>query len=134
MPSSITVAHEETLRTWANTYIRAVRQRTVYQGTTMAKAGTLPHYLYTAKISEVAKTTEEYSIPLIVSTDVSTAVVNEKEVVIEEVQEDDNEKPDEFEPSSDEEEELEIMRIRTLQLVQQMLQVLMKDRYSWLVV
>ena len=134
MPSSITVAHEETLRTWANTYIRAVRQRTVYQGTTMAKAGTLPHYLYTAKISEVAKTTEEYSIPLIVSTDVSTVVVNEKEVVIEEVQEDDNEKPDEFEPSSDEEEELEIMRIRTLQLVQQMLQVLMKDRYSWLVV
>ena len=134
MPSSITVAHEETLRTWANTYIRAFRQRTVYQGTTMAKAGTLPHYLYTAKISEVAKTTEEYSIPLIVSTDVSTAVVNEKEVVIEEVQEDDNEKPDEFEPSSDEEEELEIMRIRTLQLVQQMLQVLMKDRYSWLVV
>ena len=107
MPSSITVADEETLRTWANTYIRTVRQRTVYQETTMAKTGTLLHYLYIAKISEVVETTEEYSIPLIVSTDVSTAVVNEKEVVIEEVQEDDNEKSGEFEPSSDEEEELD---------------------------
>ena len=68
---------------------------------------TLPHYLYIAKISEVVETTEEYSIPLIVSTDVSTAVVNEKEVVIEEVQEDENEKSGEFEPSSDEEEELD---------------------------
>ena len=29
VPSSITVADEETLRTWANTYTRAVRQRTV---------------------------------------------------------------------------------------------------------
>ena len=38
-------------------------------------------------------------------TDVSTAVVNEKEVVIEGVQEDDNEKSDEFEASSDEKEE-----------------------------
>ena len=44
---------------------------------------------------------------MIVLTDVSTAVVNEKEVVIEEVQEDDNEKLNEFEPSSDEEEELD---------------------------
>ena len=44
---------------------------------------------------------------MIVLTDVSTAVVNEKEVVIEEVQEDDNEKSDEFEPSNDEEEELD---------------------------
>ena len=98
VPSSITVADEETLRTWANTYTRAVRQRTVCHGTTMAKTGTLSNYLYTAKIIEVAETTEEYSIPLIVPTDVSTAVVNKKEVVIEEVQEDDNEKPDEFKP------------------------------------
>ena len=89
------------------TYTRAVHQRTVRQETTMAKIGTLPHYLYTAKIREVAETTEEYSIPLIVPTDVSTAVVNEKEVVIEEVQEDDNEKSDEFKPSSNEEEELD---------------------------
>ena len=73
----------------------------------MVKPGTLPHYLYTAKISEVAETTEEYSIPLIVPIDVSTAVVNEKEVAIKEVQEDDNEKSDEFEPPSDEEEELD---------------------------
>ena len=29
VPSSITVADEKTLRTWANTYTRAVRQRTV---------------------------------------------------------------------------------------------------------
>ena len=42
-----------------------------------------------------------------VPTDVSTAVVNEKQVVIEEVQEDDNEKSDEFEPTSDAEEELD---------------------------
>ena len=33
--------------------------------------------------------------------------MNEKEVVIKEVQEDDNEKSDEFEPSIDEEEELD---------------------------
>ena len=101
MPSSITVADEETLWTWANTYRRAVRknrQRTVRQETKLARTGTLPHYLYTAKISEVAETAEENSIPLIVLTDVSTAVVNKKEVVIEEVQEDDNEKSDEFEP------------------------------------
>ena len=69
MPSSITVADEETLQTWANTYTRVVRPRTVHQETTMAKTGALPHYLYTAKISEVAETTEEYSIPLIVPTD-----------------------------------------------------------------
>ena len=43
----------------------------------MAKTGTLPHYLYKAKISEEAETAEEYSIPLIVPTDVSTGVVNE---------------------------------------------------------
>ena len=107
VPSSVTAVHEETLRTWANTYTRAVRQRTVRQETTIAKTGTLPHYLYTAKISEVAETTEEYSIHLIVLIDVSTAVVNEKEIVIEEVHEDDNEKPDEFELSSDEKEELD---------------------------
>ena len=85
MPSSITVAVEETLWTWANTYRRAVRknrQRTVRQETTMAKTGTLSHYLYTAKISEVDETTEEYLIPLIVPTDVSAAIVKEKEVVI----------------------------------------------------
>ena len=107
VPSSITVAVEETLRTWANTYTRAVHQRTVRQETTMSKTETLPHYLYTAKISEIAQITKEYSIPLIVPTDVSTAVVNEKEVVIEGVQEDDNEKSDEFKHSSDEEEELD---------------------------
>ena len=107
VPSSTTNADEETLRTWANTYTRAVHQRTVCQETTMAKTGTNPHYLYTAKISEIAEATEEYSILLIVLTDVSTAVVKEKEVVIKEVQEDGNEKSDEFETSSDPEEELD---------------------------
>ena len=43
----------------------------------MAKTGALPHYLYKAKISEAAETTEEYSILLIVPTYVSTGVVNE---------------------------------------------------------
>ena len=42
--SSIAVADEETLWTWANT--RAVRQRTVHQEITMAKTRTLAHYLY----------------------------------------------------------------------------------------
>ena len=46
VPSSTSVADEETLRTWANTYTRAVRQRTVHQETTMVKTGTLPHYLH----------------------------------------------------------------------------------------
>ena len=107
VPSSITVADEETLRTWANTNTRAVCQRTVRQKTTMAKTGTLPYYLYTAKISEGAETTEEYFDPLDSATDVSPAKVNEKEVVIKEVQKDDNDKSDKFEPSSDEEEELD---------------------------
>ena len=106
-PSSITAADEETLRTRANTYTRAVRQRTVRQETTMSKTETLSQYLYPAKISEVAETTEEYSILLIVPTNVSTAVVNEKEIVIEEVLKDDNEKSDEFEPSSDKKKELD---------------------------
>ena len=44
---------------------------------------------------------------MIVPTDVSPAEVNEKEVVIKEVHEDDNDKSDEFEPSSDGEEELD---------------------------
>ena len=49
VPSSITVADEETSRTWANTYTRAVRQRTVRQETIMANTGTLLHFLYTAR-------------------------------------------------------------------------------------
>ena len=53
-------------------------------------------------------TDEEYLIPMIVLTAVATAVVNEKEIFIEEVQENDNEKSDEFEPSSQEGEELDI--------------------------
>lgn len=44
---------QEKLQTWANSYTRAVRQRTVRQETTMAKMGTLPHYLYSNSISKV---------------------------------------------------------------------------------
>ena len=43
---------EELMRHWAKMYGRAVRQRTNRQQTTMAKAGTLPPYLY-----EVTSTT-----------------------------------------------------------------------------
>ena len=131
--SSITVADEEALQIWANTYTRAFRQRTVHQETTMAKTGTLPHYLYTAKISEVPETNEEYSIQLMVLTDVSTAVVSEKEVVIKEVQKDDKEKSDEFEPSSDEEEELYNAH-PNIATSSKDVAALMKDCYSWLVV
>ena len=49
------------MRTWADSYTQAVRQRTGCQETTMAKTETLPHYLYSNKISEVARTTETYS-------------------------------------------------------------------------
>ena len=34
------------LRGWASSYGAAVRQRTVYQETTMVKHGTLPEYMY----------------------------------------------------------------------------------------
>ena len=44
---SIGAKNEEILQTWANSYTRAARQRTVRQETTMAMMGTLPHYLYT---------------------------------------------------------------------------------------
>ena len=132
VPSSITVADEEALQIWANTYTRAFRQRTVHQETTMAKTGTLPH-VYTAKISEVPETNEEYSIQLMVLTDVSTAVVSEKEVVIKEVQKDDKEKSDEFEPSSDEEEELYNAH-PNIATSSKDVAALMKDCYSWLVV
>ena len=53
---------EELLQTWAYTYTRAVRQRTVRQETTMAKMGTLPHYIYSSRINEVIEATEEYNI------------------------------------------------------------------------
>ena len=39
-----------TMREWAHTYGAAVRQRTVRQETTMAKAGTLPAYLYQQEV------------------------------------------------------------------------------------
>ena len=48
----LTTIQEEEMRNWARMYGRAVRQRTGRQQTTMAKAGTLPSYLY-----EVASST-----------------------------------------------------------------------------
>ena len=57
-PVYIAVSDKEKLRTWADSYTRAVRQRTVRQETTMAKTGTLLHYLYSNKIIEVPETTE----------------------------------------------------------------------------
>jgi len=54
---------EEKLRVWADSYTRAVRQRSVRQETTMAKCGTLPTYLYTDKVDEMAEATDPYKLP-----------------------------------------------------------------------
>ena len=60
VPSSITVADEGTLWTWANTYTRTV----VRQKQQWPRQGQF-FITFTAKISDVAEITEEYSIPLI---------------------------------------------------------------------
>lgn len=52
---------EEKLRVLADSYTRAVRQRSVRQETTMAKCGTLPTYLYTDKVDEIAQATDPYN-------------------------------------------------------------------------
>ena len=70
----IAVLNYEKLRTWPYTYTRAVRQQTVHQKTTMANTGTLRHYLYSNKISEIAKTTEAYSADTVSSSDVEKEV------------------------------------------------------------
>ena len=49
------------IKDWASTYTRAVRQRTVRQETTMAKMGTLPHYLYSLDRNKQAKQTIPFS-------------------------------------------------------------------------
>ena len=41
----------------------------------MAETGTLPHYLYSNKISEVAKTIETYSADMVRSSDVESKVL-----------------------------------------------------------
>ena len=55
----IVVSNEEKLRTWDDSYIRALRQRTVWQKIIVASAGTLPRYLYSNKTSDVAETSDE---------------------------------------------------------------------------
>ena len=45
-PAKMTVENKETMREWASANGKAVRQRTVRQETTVAKAGTLPGSYY----------------------------------------------------------------------------------------
>ena len=52
-PTKIIQNEQQALQSWALAYTRAVRQRNVRQETTMAKMGTLPHYLYTQDTHEV---------------------------------------------------------------------------------
>ena len=59
-PTKINQIDQEALQNWALTYTRAVRQRTVRQETTMAKMGTLPHYLYTQDTQEIARSIVPY--------------------------------------------------------------------------
>ena len=58
--TKITQNKQQASQSWALTYTRAVRQRTVMQGTAVAKMDTLPHYLYTQDTHEVAKNTVPY--------------------------------------------------------------------------
>ena len=60
-PTKITQNKQQALQSWALTYTRAVRRRTVKQETTMAKMGTLPHYLYAQDTHEVARNTFNYN-------------------------------------------------------------------------
>ena len=53
LPSAnIAPHHPQRMREWAHAYGAAVRQRSVRQATTMARAGTLPEYLYQRPIEE----------------------------------------------------------------------------------
>ena len=49
-PASLSKEDTCLLKEWAHIYGASVRQHTVRQGTTMAKAGTLPSYLYQRQI------------------------------------------------------------------------------------
>ena len=101
--AQISKSHEEKLRVWANSYTRAVRQRTVRQETTMAKSGTLPHYLYSTKISEVADTTKSFSASNKNQDDPSaTKSQNDPSANISQNISDSNESPDENENQEEE--------------------------------
>ena len=60
-PTKITQNEQQALQSWALTYTTTVRQGAVRQETTMAKMGTLPHYLYTKGTHEVARNTVSYN-------------------------------------------------------------------------
>lgn len=71
----IAVSNKEKRRISTDIYARVVRQQIIRQKTTMAKTETLSHYLYFKKISEIAKTTEDYSDDKLRSNDVKTEVL-----------------------------------------------------------
>ena len=71
----IAVSNYEKLRTLVDSYTRPVLQQTVHQKTTMANTGTLRHYLYSNKISEIAEITEAYSADTVSSSDVEKEVL-----------------------------------------------------------
>ena len=84
------------MREWCKTYGASIRQRSVRQETTMAKAGTLPDYLYQKDV--------EVSDKIILTSDAATAdpvTIN----AIAEADAEDSSTPDPVEPNSGEPEE-----------------------------
>ena len=91
----------------ADIYTLAVRQRTVRQETAVVKTGTLPHYLYSEKISDVAETTEAYSADMVRSSDVEKEVPNVTEQrKVPKVDSAEEEQADLFDSASEEEDDL----------------------------
>ena len=70
------MSDEEKLGTWTDSSTQAVCQRTLHQEKTMAKTGTLPHYLYSNKTSEVAETVKVYLADMVMSSIVEKEVPN----------------------------------------------------------
>ena len=97
-PSVGKASHDEMamMREWCKTYGASVRQRSVRQETTMAKAGTLPDYLYQKDV--------EVSDKIILTSDAATAdpvTIN----AIAEADAEDSSTPDPVEPNGGEPEE-----------------------------
>ena len=59
-PITISKKDEEELQQWSASYTQAVRQCTVHQETTMAKMGTLPHYIDSKNLKKITESTSEY--------------------------------------------------------------------------
>ena len=97
-PNKIEKSKEENLQSWASTYGRAVRQRTVRQETTMCKTGTLPHYLYSsdAAMNEMANKSRPYEMG-------REEQVNMDEPEMNAIIQNEKERDDEYDSSSDEE-------------------------------